>query len=118
MTSTPAEPGAPAVVREVGLRDGLQILSRTMPTAHKLQWLRAAHGAGLREIEVGSFVPPRLMPLMLTAIGLALALGLAKVPVALATVRLSPVNMPVKPTVDGVSHMPATRPWAAGTSEG
>jgi hydroxymethylglutaryl-CoA lyase len=62
MTPTPAEPGASVTVREVGLRDGLQILPRTLPTEHKLQWLRAAHDAGLREIEVGSFVPPKLMP--------------------------------------------------------
>ncbi len=53
---------APVVVREVGLRDGLQILPRVLPTARKLDWLRAAHAAGLREIEVGSFVPARLMP--------------------------------------------------------
>lgn len=53
---------APVILREVGLRDGLQILPRVMPTAQKLQWLRAAHAAGLREVEVGSFVPPRLMP--------------------------------------------------------
>jgi hydroxymethylglutaryl-CoA lyase len=52
----------PVTVREVGLRDGLQILPRVLPTAHKLEWLRAAHGAGLREIEVGSFVPAKLMP--------------------------------------------------------
>jgi hydroxymethylglutaryl-CoA lyase len=49
-------------VREVGLRDGLQILPRVVPTSHKLEWLRAAYDAGLREIEVGSFVPPKLMP--------------------------------------------------------
>ena len=49
-------------LREVGLRDGLQILARVVPTAHKLAWLRAAHAAGLREIEVGSFVPPKWMP--------------------------------------------------------
>jgi hydroxymethylglutaryl-CoA lyase len=49
-------------IREVGLRDGLQILPRVLPTAHKLEWLQAAHEAGLREIEVGSFVPPKLMP--------------------------------------------------------
>jgi hydroxymethylglutaryl-CoA lyase len=55
-------PADPVTVREVGLRDGLQILPRVLPTAHKLEWLRAAHGAGLREIEVGSFVPARLMP--------------------------------------------------------
>jgi hydroxymethylglutaryl-CoA lyase len=50
------------VVREVGLRDGLQSIARTVPTEHKLQWLRAAHAAGLREMEVGSFVPARLLP--------------------------------------------------------
>lgn len=53
---------SPVVVREVGLRDGLQILPRVLPAEHKLEWLRAAHAAGLREIEVGSFVPARLMP--------------------------------------------------------
>src|SRR5688572_22591013 len=52
----------PVTVREVGLRDGLQILPKTMATGHQLQWLRGAHEAGLRELEVGSFVPPRLMP--------------------------------------------------------
>jgi hydroxymethylglutaryl-CoA lyase len=49
-------------VREVGLRDGLQILSRVLPTADKREWIRRANAAGLREIEVGSFVPARLMP--------------------------------------------------------
>jgi hydroxymethylglutaryl-CoA lyase len=53
---------ASVTVREVGLRDGLQILPRTLPTAHKLQWIRGAYEAGLRELEVGSFVPPKLMP--------------------------------------------------------
>jgi hydroxymethylglutaryl-CoA lyase len=50
------------IVREVGLRDGLQSIARTVPTEIKLAWLRAAHAAGLREIEVGSFVPARLLP--------------------------------------------------------
>ena len=49
-------------LREVGLRDGLQSIARVLPTEHKQQWLREAHAAGLREIEVGSFVPPRLLP--------------------------------------------------------
>jgi hydroxymethylglutaryl-CoA lyase len=57
MNTTP-----PITVREVGLRDGLQSIARTLPTAHKLDWLRAAHAAGQREIEVGSFVPARLLP--------------------------------------------------------
>lgn len=67
----------PVTVREVGLRDGLQILARTVPTAHKIAWLRGAHAAGLRAFEVGSFVPPKLMPQMadtaeVVAAGLAL----------------------------------------------
>jgi hydroxymethylglutaryl-CoA lyase len=49
-------------VRDVGLRDGLQSISRTVPTAQKIEWLQAAHAAGLRELEVGSFVPARLLP--------------------------------------------------------
>ncbi len=49
-------------VREVGLRDGLQIINRVVPTQAKLDWVRAAHAAGQRELEVGSFVPARLMP--------------------------------------------------------
>ncbi len=49
-------------LREVGLRDGLQSIARTLPTEHKLQWIRGAWEAGLREIEVGSFVPPKLLP--------------------------------------------------------
>ena len=55
-------PTPPVTVREVGLRDGLQSIARTLPTEHKLEWLRAAHAAGQREIEVGSFVPARLLP--------------------------------------------------------
>jgi len=49
-------------VREVGLRDGLQSITRVVPTADKRQWLSDAYAAGLREIEVGSFVPARLLP--------------------------------------------------------
>ncbi|NIF81130.1 hydroxymethylglutaryl-CoA lyase [Paraburkholderia sp. Cy-641] len=51
-----------AVIREVGLRDGLQSLQRIVPTDQKIEWLRDAHAAGQREIEVGSFVPARLLP--------------------------------------------------------
>lgn len=49
-------------VREVGLRDGLQSIATILPTADKLEWIRGAHAAGLREIEVGSYVPARLLP--------------------------------------------------------
>ena len=55
----------PAVaVREVGLRDGLQSIAAVLPTGRKLAWLDGAYACGLREIEVGSFVPPRLLPQM------------------------------------------------------
>jgi hydroxymethylglutaryl-CoA lyase len=50
------------IIREVGLRDGLQSVATVVQTADKLAWLRAAFEAGQREIEVGSFVPPRLLP--------------------------------------------------------
>ncbi|MBT2322596.1 hydroxymethylglutaryl-CoA lyase [Variovorax paradoxus] len=51
-----------AVIREVGLRDGLQSIATILSTEHKREWIRAAHAAGQREIEVGSFVPARLLP--------------------------------------------------------
>lgn len=50
------------ILREVGLRDGLQIISTIVSTADKLQWIRDEHAAGVQEIEVCSFVPSRLMP--------------------------------------------------------
>src|SRR5215216_8089134 len=50
------------VIREMGLRDGLQSIRAVMPTQHKIEWIRAAYEAGQREIEVGSFVPARLLP--------------------------------------------------------
>jgi hydroxymethylglutaryl-CoA lyase len=52
------------LVSEVGPRDGLQSIKRTMPTMAKLHWIEALAASGLREIEVGSFVSPRLLPQM------------------------------------------------------
>ena len=49
---------------EVGPRDGLQNAKHLMPTAAKKAWIRALADAGLIEIEVGSFVPPKLIPAM------------------------------------------------------
>ena len=53
-----------ATVREVGLRDGLQSIATVLPTERKFEWLRDAVTAGQCEIEVGSFVPARLLPQM------------------------------------------------------
>ena len=50
------------VIREVGMRDGLQSIKTILSTEQKLEWLRDAHAAGQREIEVGSFVPAKLLP--------------------------------------------------------
>ena len=55
------------VISEVGPRDGLQSVKATMPTADKLRWIDALYAAGVREIEVASFVPARLLPQMADA---------------------------------------------------
>lgn len=52
------------LVSEVGPRDGLQSVDRTMPTELKYRWIDALAEAGLREIEVGSFVSPKRLPQM------------------------------------------------------
>jgi hydroxymethylglutaryl-CoA lyase len=55
------------LVSEVGPRDGLQNAKQFMPTEYKKRWITAAAAAGLREIEVCSFVPPKLIPQMIDA---------------------------------------------------
>jgi hydroxymethylglutaryl-CoA lyase len=55
------------LVSEVGPRDGLQSIKRPMPTEAKIRWIQALAAAGLREIEVGSFVNPKLLPQMADA---------------------------------------------------
>ncbi|WOX05916.1 hydroxymethylglutaryl-CoA lyase [Microbulbifer pacificus] len=49
-------------ISEVGPRDGLQSISSIMATADKKRWITALAAAGLREIEVGSFVPAKVLP--------------------------------------------------------
>jgi hydroxymethylglutaryl-CoA lyase len=49
-------------IREVGMRDGLQSVPDIVPTETKLAWLDAEYAAGVREMEVTSFVPPKLLP--------------------------------------------------------
>ena len=57
--------GIPVIlVSEVGPRDGLQSIDRVMPTEAKKAWIAAEAAAGVREIEVGSFVPSSLLPQM------------------------------------------------------
>lgn len=47
---------------EVGPRDGLQIAKTRMTTDDKVRWIATIAAAGVKEIEVGSFVPPRVIP--------------------------------------------------------
>lgn len=49
------------VIREVGLRDGLQMVCEFVPTQRKVEWIAAELAAGVTEIEVCSFVPARLI---------------------------------------------------------
>jgi len=55
------------VITEVGMRDGLQSIARTMPTEFKRRWIDAAYAAGVRHMEVASFVPAKLLPQMADA---------------------------------------------------
>ncbi len=55
------------LVSEVGPRDGLQSVEATMPTEVKHRWIAALADAGLREIEVASFVSPKRLPQMADA---------------------------------------------------
>lgn len=50
------------LVSEVGPRDGLQSIATVMPTEAKKAWIRGEAAAGVREIEVGSFVPAKILP--------------------------------------------------------
>lgn len=52
------------LLHEVGLRDGLQMESLTVPTPQKLQWLRMLMNSGIDVIQVGSFVHPAKVPQM------------------------------------------------------
>ena len=47
---------------EVGPRDGLQNLDIFVPTAAKCALIDAIVAAGVREVDAGSFVPPKVVP--------------------------------------------------------
>jgi len=77
------------LVSEVGPRDGLQSISRVLPLEVKCAWIDAEHAAGVREIEVGSFVSPTLLPQMAdTAAVVAHALTLPGLSVAVLVPNL------------------------------
>ncbi len=55
------------ILEEQGLRDGLQTLKTLIPTEKKLEWVDRLVAAGLRRIQLASFVHPRLVPQMADA---------------------------------------------------
>jgi hydroxymethylglutaryl-CoA lyase len=57
-------PAEQVLISEVGPRDGLQNCKAIMPTEAKKAWISALAESGIREIEVGSFVSPKLLPQM------------------------------------------------------
>ena len=52
------------LVHEVGPRDGLQSIQTIFPTEAKMEWIRREAEAGVPQIQVGSFVPPKNLPQM------------------------------------------------------
>jgi len=61
------------VLREIGLRDGMQLVRTDLPTAHKIEWIEEAVFAGVTEIEVTSFVPAKTFPIFADAAHVAAA---------------------------------------------
>jgi hydroxymethylglutaryl-CoA lyase len=55
-------PADRVTLREVGLRDGLQLVKKYPSTAAKQRWLRDEYAAGVRHFEVGSFLPAKTFP--------------------------------------------------------
>lgn len=56
--------GIDVLVHEMGLRDGLQSIDTIFTTEGKMEWIQAEAAAGVPQIQVGSFVPPKLLPQM------------------------------------------------------
>ena len=65
---------AAIIIEEQGLRDGLQNLSRVLPLEMKLDFIRRLMEAGIRRIQVTSFVHPKWVPAMADAEALCAAL--------------------------------------------
>src|SRR5688500_6438585 len=86
---------------EVGPRDGLQNAHHLMPTEAKKAWISALAAAGLEEIEVGSFVPPKLIPAMADT---AEIVAFARTLPGLKVVALSPNLKGFQRALDAGAH--------------
>ena len=104
MTQGISHLGATVTISEVGPRDGLQSIRQVMPTAAKNAWIRKQFEAGTPEIEVGSFVPARLLPQMAdTAEVVAHAVALKGLVVAALVPNLHGLRLAVDSGVHKVS---------------
>lgn len=84
------------LISEVGPRDGLQSIARIMPLAAKKAWIAAEAAAGVREIEVGSFVPASLLPQMAdTAALVEFAAGIPGLAVAVLVPNLKGAELAI-----------------------
>lgn len=92
------------LVSEVGPRDGLQSIDRVMPLKAKKAWIAAEAAAGVKEIEVGSFVPPKLLPQMAdTAELVAFAKGIEGLNVVALVPNAKGAALAVEAGVDAMS---------------
>jgi len=92
------------LISEVGPRDGLQSISRVMSLEAKCAWIDAEHAAGVTEIEVGSFVSPKLLPQMAdTASVVEHALTLPGLTVAVLVPNLRGAEAAVKSGADKIT---------------
>jgi len=55
-------PSDKVTLRDVSLRDGLQLIREIPSTASKIEWMRGEYTAGVRHFELGSFLPATRMP--------------------------------------------------------
>jgi hydroxymethylglutaryl-CoA lyase len=92
------------LISEVGPRDGLQSISPVLPLAAKKAWVAAEAAAGVREIEVGSFVPAKLLPQLAdTAEVVAFAKTIPGLTVAVLTPNLHGVKAAVAAGADKIT---------------
>jgi len=94
------------IIEEQGLRDGLQSEAKVVPTEKKLELIDALIGAGVKRIQVASFVNPKIIPQMADAENLCA--GLKKLDgVVYSILVLNPKGMQ-RAADAGISHVTAS----------
>jgi hydroxymethylglutaryl-CoA lyase len=94
------------VIEEQGLRDGLQREGRIVPTAKKLEIINAMIRAGIKRVQVTSFVNPKIVPQMADAENLCAGL-IRQNDVVYSALVLNPQGM-ARAARAGVSHVTAS----------